>query len=849
MVNNEKVRVYELAKEIGVSSSKLIEFFQKEDFDISSHMNIVGPYGQRKAKEHFGVEGDKDKKSNKPHARLRKKARVRKKTARDKKKKEKSEEKSEEAAKTKKTEKKEKTAKKTKKKDKSKNGAPKETKKEKKKSKVKEKDEEKPKEEKEEKEEVSKKEEEEKKIRHDEQIKKLEEDLKKKKKKKKGPKPQKEKGWREDYARVREQKEGKKKEKVEQTTKRKKDVKKEKIPKKRTVSWSEVMEDTSSEKKKSKKKKKKKKAKEEKREVLYMMKGLTYEDFAENIGLSTKELVKHLEKEGVEVEDIQNSIEEDYAKILAEDFGKELVFIKKYGEDVIKEEFREYENSEKKAGPPIVTVMGHVDHGKTSILDYIRNARVAGSEHGGITQHIGAYSVLTDKGEITFVDTPGHEAFTAMRTRGANITDVVILVVAANDGVMPQTEEAINHAKNAGVPIVVALNKMDLPSANPQKVKQELTKYEIVPEEWGGDHLFVECSAETGDGIKELLDMILLQAEMLDLKSIKDAPARGVVIESQKKKGKGVVASVLVRKGTLKVGDSFVVGNSYGRVRFITNDKGKRVKEIKPGKAGEITGLEEMPLAGDKLSVIKDEKVARKISEKRKYYEKRNKMIEEKENVSLEDLFAKLEGENAELALIVKGDTNGTLEAVKSSIGNIEMEEVDIKIVHSGVGMVTENDINLAITTNAIVVAFNVRIDSNARKIAEKEGIEVRNYNVIYNLLEDIQKAAVGKLAPEKVEVYIGSAEVRQIIKVPDIGNIAGSYVKDGKIIRNGIARLVRDGKHIWEGKIDSLKRFKDDVKEVSEGYECGIGLEDYNDIKEGDIIETYVIEERERKI
>ncbi|HMA69262.1 MAG TPA: translation initiation factor IF-2, partial [Candidatus Mcinerneyibacterium sp.] len=683
------------------------------------------------------------------------------------------------------------------------------------------------------------------------QIKKLEEDLKKKKKKKKGPKPQKEKGWREDYAWVREQIEGKKKEKVEQTTKRKKDVKEEKIPKKRTVSWSEVMEDTSSEKKKSKKKKKKKKkkAKEEKREVLYMMKGLTYEDFAENIGLSTKELVKHLEKEGVEVEDIQNSIEEDYAKILAEDFGKELVFIKKYGEDVIKEEFREYENNEKKARPPVVTVMGHVDHGKTSILDYIRNARVAGSEHGGITQHIGAYSVLTDKGEITFVDTPGHEAFTAMRTRGANITDVVILVVAANDGVMPQTEEAINHAKNAGVPIVVALNKMDLPSANPQKVKQELTKYEIVPEEWGGDHLFVECSAETGDGIKELLDMILLQAEMLDLKSIKDAPARGVVIESQKKKGKGIVASVLVRRGTLKVGDSFVVGNSYGRVRFITNDKGKRVKEIKPGKAGEITGLEEMPLAGDKLSVIKDEKVARKISEKRKYYEKRNKMIEEKENVSLEDLFAKLEGENAELALIVKGDTNGTLEAVKSSIGNIEMEEVDIKIVHSGVGMVTENDINLAITTNAIVVAFNVRIDSNARKIAEKEGIEVRNYNVIYNLLEDIQKAAVGKLEPEKVEVYIGSAEVRQIIKVPDIGNIAGSYVKDGKIIRNGIARLVREGKQIWEGSIDSLKRFKDDVREVKEGYECGIGLEDYNDIKEGDIIETYVIEERERKI
>jgi len=343
--------------------------------------------------------------------------------------------------------------------------------------------------------------------------------------------------------------------------------------------------------------------------------------------------------------------------------------------------------------------------------------------------------------------------------------------------------------------------------------------------------------------------MILLQAEMMDLKSITDAPARGVVIESEKKKGKGVVATVLIREGTLNVGDSFVVGNSYGRVRFITDDKGKRVKRIDPGKAGEITGLEELPTAGDRLAVISDEKQSRKIAEKRKYYEKRREIKEEREAVSLEDLFAQMEGEKVELTLIVKGDTNGTLEAVENSIDNLSYKEVDINIVHTGVGMVTENDINLAITSNSIVIAFNVRVDSSARKLAEQENIEVREYNVIYKLLEDIEKAAAGLLQPEEVEVYVGSAEIRQIIKVPDIGNIAGSYVKDGKIIRNGIAKLVRDGKHIWEGKIDSLKRFKDDVKEVSEGYECGIGLEDYNDIKEGDIIEVYEIEERERAL
>ncbi|TYB31980.1 MAG: translation initiation factor IF-2 [Candidatus Mcinerneyibacterium aminivorans] len=842
-MKGDKIRIHELAKEIGVSSSKVIEFFQKEGLDeISSHMNVVGPYEARIAKEHFGVQ-EKSEEENKPVARIRR--RVRKKST--KKKKDEKEQTEKKEKEDKKTTKKKKEKKEKKKKDKV---AKKE--KQQKKEKVEEKTETKE-EEKETKKEAKKEKKKKEKVAYqeeDEQFEKFEKDREEKgKKKKKKPKPQKEKGWKEDYAWIREQIEGEKKEKLKEKKKELEQKKKEK-EQQRKVSWEEIMQNKAPNKPKKKKKKPKDtKNKKEKKERLYLMKGLTYEDFAENLGLSTEKLVELLKKDGIEVEDVQNSIEEDYAKIMADEFGKELVIIQNYGDDIILEQFKKHEDKTKKPRPPVVTVMGHVDHGKTSILDYIRKSKVANSEHGGITQHIGAYSVKAEKGEISFIDTPGHEAFTEMRTRGANITDIVILVVAADDGVMPQTEEAISHAQNAGVPIVIALNKMDLPSANPQKVKQELTKFEIVPEEWGGDHLFVECSAETGEGIDELLDMILLQAEMMELKAIKDAPARGVVVESEKKKGKGVVATVLIRRGTLKVGDSFVVGNSYGRVRFITDDKGKRVKMIEPGKAGEITGLEELPTAGDKLAVIDEEKTARKIAEKRKYYEKRREIKEDREAVSLEDLFAQMEGEKVELTLIVKGDTNGTLEAVENSIDNLSYKEVDINIVHTGVGMVTENDINLAITTNSIVIAFNVRVDSSARKLADQENIEVREYNVIYKLLEDIEKAAAGLLQPEEVEVYIGSAEIRQIIKVPDIGNIAGSYVKDGKIKRNGIAKLVRDGKHIWEGKIDSLKRFKDDVKEVSEGYECGIGLENYNDIKEGDIVEVYQIEERERAL
>ena len=391
---------------------------------------------------------------------------------------------------------------------------------------------------------------------------------------------------------------------------------------------------------------------------------------------------------------------------------------------------------------------------------------------------------------------------------------------------------------------------MDLPGANPDRVKQELTQYGIVPEEWGGENLFVECSARTGDGIPELLDMIVLQGEMLELKSYTDVPARGIVVESNVQKGKGNVATILIKEGTLKVGDIFIVGDTYGKVRNMNDDMGKRINELQTGKAAEVTGLSELPGAGDDFAVTTSERAARNIADKRAYYTKRKSQAQDKEVVSLEDLFAKMSGEEkSELILILKGDTQGTVEAIIQSIQGIEVNEVDIKILHTGVGMVAEADVNLAVTAGAIIVAFNVRVDTAARKLAEDNGVEVRKYNIIYNLLEDLHKAVEGMLEPEQAEVYLGTAEIRQLIKVPKIGVIAGSYVKEGKIVRNCIAKLVRDGQYIWEGQLSSLQRFKDTVKEVAEGYECGIGLEGFNDLKEGDLVEAYIIEERKRTL
>ncbi len=613
---------------------------------------------------------------------------------------------------------------------------------------------------------------------------------------------------------------------------------------KKAVTWAELVKRNAV---KTPAGKSEKKQKEETVEKLYLMKGITCKDFAETLGIAPEKLIQILAKEGVEVESLENAIEEDYAHLIADEFKKELTIIKSYGDDILIKEYEQFARDDIKNRPPVVTIMGHVDHGKTSILDYIRKSRVTAKEFGGITQHIGAYSVTTAKGAITFVDTPGHQAFSAMRARGANLTDIVVLVVAADDGVMPQTVEAINHAKAAGVPIVVAVNKMDLATAKPDKVRQELTQYSIISEDWGGQNLFVNCSAYTGDGIDELLDMILLQAEMLDLKAVQTAPARGIVVEARVEKGKGTVATILVKEGTLRSGDIFLVGNTWGKVRMMTDDLGKLVKETPPGHAVEITGIEEVPMAGDEFAVLKNEKRAKYIAEKRAYYAKRLGQPDKKEAiVSLEDLFAKLNDQDAvTLPFIVKGDTQGTLEAIEQAISGIHNDQVALNIIHSGIGMVAETDINLAITAKAIVVAFNVRVDAAARKMAEDRRVEIRSYNIIYKLIEDVQKAVDGMLKPEEEEVYQGSAEVRQVIRIPDMGNIAGSYILDGKIMRHAIARLMRNNGLIWQGHVGSIFRFKDSVKEVSAGYECGIGLDGFADFREGDIIEVFQMEEK----
>mgnify|MGYP002582635662 CR=1 FL=1 len=515
--------------------------------------------------------------------------------------------------------------------------------------------------------------------------------------------------------------------------------------------------------------------------------------------------------------------------------------------DVIEELLREEEEDESTMvkRPPVVCVMGHVDHGKTSLLDAIRDTHVTDREAGGITQHIGAYMVEINGEKITFLDTPGHEAFTAMRMRGANSTDIAILVVAADDGVMPQTVEAINHAKAAGIEIIVAVNKIDKPNANIEKVKQELAEYELIPEDWGGSTIFVPVSAHTREGIDQLLEMILLTAEICELKANPKRQARGIVIEARLDKGRGAVATVLVQKGTLKVGQPIACGSSYGRVRAMIDDKGRNVKEAGPSTPVEILGLSSVPGAGEVFVSTETEKEARSFAETF-ISEGKNRLIEEtKSKMSLDDLFSQIQSGNVkELDIIVKADVQGSVEAVKQSLVKLSNEEVVVKVIHGGVGAINESDVTLASASNAIIIGFNVRPDTTAKAIADREGVDVRLYKIIYNAIEDVEAAMKGMLDPIFEEKVIGHAEVRQIFKASGVGNIAGSYVLDGSFQRGCMVRISREGKQIFEGNLASLKRFKDDVKEVKAGYECGLVFEDFNDIEELDQIEAYIMVE-----
>ena len=573
---------------------------------------------------------------------------------------------------------------------------------------------------------------------------------------------------------------------------------------------------------------------------------ITVGEFASKLGKPAAEIVKKLMMLGV-MAAITQSIDFDTAALIADDYGIEIkqeVIITK--EDIL---FEEIEDKPEDLLPrsPVVVVMGHVDHGKTSLLDAIRNTSVTSTEAGGITQHIGAYSVRLNDRDITFLDTPGHEAFTTMRARGAQVTDVAILVVAADDGIMPQTIEAINHAKAAGVTIVVAINKIDKEGANPDRVKQMLVEHELVPEEWGGDTVCVEISAKQHINIENLLEMVLLIADMKELKANPNKPAKGTVIESKIDKGRGPVATVLVQDGTLNVGDIVIAGTAVGHVRAMVNDKGRRIKTAGPSTPVEILGLSEAPSGGDNFRVVKDEKLARDVAESRKHEEKETK-FNATVKVSLDNLFSQIdEGNMKELNVIIKADVQGSVEAVKQSLEKLSNDEVRVRAIHGGVGAVNESDVMLANASNAIIVGFNVRPDAGAAAAASQHEVDIRLYRVIYQAIEEIEAAMKGMLDPEYKEVVIGHAEVRQTFKVSGVGTIAGSYVTDGKITRNAQIRLVRNGIVVHEGAIDSLKRFKDDAKEVADGFECGIGLENFNDIKEADIIECFIMEEIER--
>ncbi|CAM4225837.1 translation initiation factor IF-2 [Lacicoccus alkaliphilus] len=574
--------------------------------------------------------------------------------------------------------------------------------------------------------------------------------------------------------------------------------------------------------------------------------GITVGELAEKIGADASTVIKDLFMVGV-VANINQSLDKETVELIADNHGYTAEEDTQVDEASLEHYFELDEASLTEERPSVVTIMGHVDHGKTTLLDSIRETKVTAGEAGGITQHIGAYQIEANGKKITFLDTPGHAAFTTMRARGAQVTDITILVVAADDGVMPQTIEALNHAKAAGVPIIVAVNKVDKPTANPDRVMTELGEHGLYPEDWGGDTIFVPLSALSGEGIDDLLEMITLVGEVEELKTESNRPAVGTVIEAELDKSRGPAASLLVQHGTLKVGDSLVVGNTYGKVRAMVNDLGQRIKSAGPSTPVEITGLNDVPLAGDRFVVFKDDKKARAIGESRQ-----SDMIvrerEQTQKVSLDNLFEQMkEGETKDLNIIIKGDVQGSVEALSASLLKIDVEGVNVRIIHTGVGAINESDVTLANASNAIIIGFNVRPDVNAKSAAEQQKIDMRLHRIIYKVIEEIEQAMKGMLDPEYEEQVIGNVEVRQTFKVSKVGTIAGSYVTDGKITRDSGVRVIREGIVIYEGELDTLKRFQDDAKEVAAGYECGITIKNFNDLKEGDQIEPYIMVEIER--
>ena len=592
--------------------------------------------------------------------------------------------------------------------------------------------------------------------------------------------------------------------------------------------------------------------KEENGETISIDGPLTVQNLADAVGKSVSEVIMELMKMGT-MATINQEVTFEVASLLAQKYGFNLE-VAGSDEDVEEElealmEIEEDREEDLKPRPPVVTVMGHVDHGKTSLLDAIRSTHVTNSEAGGITQHIGASEVSINGQKIVFLDTPGHEAFTAMRARGAQVTDIAILVVAADDGIMPQTIEAINHAKAAGVPLIVAINKIDKPSANPDKVKQELSEQGLLVEDWGGDVIAVPVSARQKTGIDTLLEMILLVAEMEELKANPDKRAVGTVVEAELDKGRGPVATVLVQGGTLKVGDPIVCGLASGKVRAMINSKGKRVKTAGPSTAVEILGLSEVPQGGDQFVAVPSDKVARNIAEKRQQIA-REEMLKANQRMSLDQFFDQMnEGQVKDLNVIIKADVQGSVQAVKQSFEKLSNDEVGVRVIHGGVGAINESDVTLAAASNAIIIGFNVRPVPSAESLAEKESVDVRSYTIIYKAIEDIQAAMSGMLDPEYRDEDTGKAEIREVYKISGVGTVSGCYVTSGKIYRNGKVRIVRDGIIIHEGEIQALKRFKDDVKEVNNGYECGMSFVNYNDIKVGDIVEAYITKEIERKL